>query len=498
MANLKSLAKDTAIYGGSSIIGKFLNYLLFPMHVSAIPAATGGYGEITNIYAITALFVVLLTCGMETGFFRFANKQEENPGTVYSSVLIVVGVNALVFVLLCFSFLDPIASFLGYAKNPEFIGIMAIVIGLDAFQSVPFAYLRYKNRPIKFATIRVAFILLSILLNYFFLKWCPWLNDNYPETISWFYNPNYQVGYVFIANLICSLLQMVVLSTELRGFPFKFDPNLIKRMFRYSFPILVLGIVGIFNQTADKILFPLVYNGSDTEAKVQLGIYGAGSKIAMIMAMFTQAFRYAYEPFVFGKEREGDNRKLYAQSMKFFIIFALIGFLAVTFYLDLLRYMVNPDYWDGLRVVPIVMVAEIFMGVYFNLSFWYKLIDETKWGAYFSFIGCAIIVLLNVIFVPIYGYMACAWAGLIGYFIIMVISYLMGQKKYPINYDLKSIMFYVILAACLYVIYLFISPDNMILRLGFRTILLVIFIAFVVKKDLPLKEIPIINRFIKK
>lgn len=496
MAGLKSLAKDTAIYGLSSIIGRFLNYLLVPLYTIKLSAASGGYGVVTNIYAMTALLLVVLTYGMETGFFRFANKKDEDPLKVYSSTLITVGGSSVLFVLFCLVFIEPIAGFLGYADHPEYIAMMAIVVALDAFQCIPFAYLRYRKRPIKFAGIKMLFVVSNILLNLFFLVLCPWLNAHSPETISWFYDPGYGVGYVFLANLICTSLQMLFFVNELRGFQYVLDKALIKRMFSYSFPILILGLAGILNQTVDKIIFPFLLDNAN-EARVQLGIYGAASKIAMVMAMFTQAFRYAYEPFVFGKEKDGDSRQTYASAMKFFVIFTLLAFLAVMFYMDILRYIITPDYWPGLKVVPIVMAAEMFMGVYFNLSFWYKLIDETRWGAYFSLIGCIIIVLLNIIFVPVYGYIACAWAGLAGYFTVTLLSYFVGQKKYPINYDLKRIGLYVLLAAVLYVASVFIVPENVVFRLLFRTGLLFVFIAFIVKKDLPLKQIPLLNHFIK-
>lgn len=497
MSNLKTLAKDTAIYGLSSIVGRFLNYLLVPLHVAKLSVESGGYGVVTNIYSMVALILVLLICGMETGFFRYANKDDVNPQTVYSSILIFVGSTSSIFLALCLIFLSPVSGWLGYSNTPEFIAIMAIVVALDAFLSIPYAYLRYQKRPIRFASIKLSYILLSIVLNIFFLSVCPWLNVHYPSMVSWFYNPDYGVGYIFIANLICVLFQLFLLIPQLRGFSYTFDRALMKRIFKYTFPLLILGVVGILNQTVDKIVFPFLFDDKN-EASVQLGIYGAATKIAMIMAMFTQAFRYAYEPFVFGKSREGDNRPMYAASMKFFIIFALLAFLAVMFYIDILRYIITPGYWPGLKVVPIVMVAEIFMGIYFNLSFWYKLIDETRWGAYFSIVGCVLIVSLNVLFIPIYGYMACAWAGLAGYVVITVLSYVMGQKKYPINYDLKGIALYTLLAAVLYVISLWVVPSNITLRLLFRTLLLGVFVAYTIKRDLPLHQIPILNRFIKK
>lgn len=481
MAGLKSLVKDTAIYGVSSIVGRFLNYLLVPIYTISMPASTGGYGVITNMYAITALLLVLLTCGMETGFFRFANKGDDDPIRVYSTTLLTVGSISLSFLAVCLLFLKPIAGVMGYEEHPWYLGMMLIVIAMDAIQAIPFAYLRYKNRPIKFAALKMLFIFASIALN----------------IVYFVFMKGTDVGAAFLINLICTSLVMVCLISELRGFRYTLDRDLVKRMFRYSFPILILGIAGILNQVVDKIIFPFVYP-DEAEAAVQLGIYGATSKIAMIMAMFTQAFRFAYEPFVFGKSREKDNRQMYAQAMKFFIIFTLLAFLAVMFYLDILRYVIGRDYWEGLKVVPIVMAAEMFMGVYFNLSFWYKLTDETKWGAYFSITACTIVVLMNVFLIPVYGYVACAWAGFTGYAVAMLLSYFVGQKKYPINYDLKSIGGYVLLALVIYAVGEWMPLENTVLRLLFRTVLLAVFIAYIIKHDLPLKQIPVINRFLRR
>lgn len=481
MSGLKSLAKETAIYGVSSIVGRFLNYLLVPVYTMALSAQSGGYGVVTNIYAWVALLLVLLTCGMETGFFRFANKGEDDPLRVYSTTLLSVSIGALTFLVLGLLFLKPIAGWLEYGKHPWYVGMMMIVVAMDAIQSIPFAYLRYKKRPLKFAALKLLFIFLNIALN---LIYYVGLKGS-------------DVGYAFLFNLVCTSVVMLCMISEFRGFAYVLDRELLKRMLRYSLPLLVLGIAGILNQVADKIIFRFVYP-DEAEATVQLGIYGAASKIAMIMAMFTQAFRFAYEPFVFGKSREKGNREMYAQAMKFFIIFTLLAFLAVMFYMDILRHIIGRDYWPGLRVVPIVMAAEIFMGVYFNLSFWYKLIDETRWGAYFSLTGCTILILMNIFLIPKYGYIACAWAGFTGYGVAMLLSYFVGQKKYPIRYDLKAIGSYVLLAAVLYLAGEYIPVPNIYLRMTFRTVLLLLFIAYIVKRDLPLRQIPVINRFIRK
>lgn len=481
MANLKSLAKDTAIYGMSSILGRFLNYLLVPLYTAKLSAASGGYGIITNVYAYTALLLVILTYGMETTFFRFANKEGENAQQVYSTILIAVGSTSLLFMALMFTFLNPIASFMGYADHPSYIWVMAMTVAIDAFQCIPFAYLRQQKRPIKFAALKLLFIVLNIALNLLFFAILPALYAQHPDTIGAIYNPTVGAGYAFYINLACTGSITFFFWKELTGFKYVFDKGLMRRMLSYSWPILVLGIAGILNQTADKILFPYIYKGTD--AHTQLAIYGAASKIAMIMAMITQAFRYAYEPFVFGKSKDKDNRDTYAKAMKYFIIFTLLAFLCVVGYLDVLRHIIGHDYWSGLRVVPIVMAAEIMMGVYFNLSFWYKLIDKTIWGAWFSGIGCAVLIAINIIFVPMYGYMACAWAGFAGYGTAMILSYLVGQKHYPINYPLKDITVYTLMAAVLFVAMTLANEKLGYGALAVNTLLIILFAAHIVKHE---------------
>lgn len=488
MANMKSLAKDTAIYGMSSIIGRFLNYLLVPLYTAKISAASGGYGVITNMYAYTALLLVILTFGMETTFFRFVNKEGEDAHKVYTTVLCMVGCTSLLFIALVMSFIHPLSSLMGYADHPAYVWTMFVTVAIDAFQCIPFAYLRYKKRPMKFAAFKLLFILLNILLN----------------VLYYVVLGGTEVGYAFYINLVCTASITFCFYKELKeGFMGDFatwseTKRLIGKMLRYSWPILVLGIAGILNQTADKILFPYIYKGNDSHT--QLGIYGAASKIAMIMAMITQAFRYAYEPFVFGKAKDKDSRDTYAAAMKYFLIFTLLAFLVVMGYIDVLRHIIGRDYWDGLRVVPIVMAAEILMGVYFNLSFWYKLIDRTIWGAWFSGIGCVVLIAVNVIFVPQYGYMACAWAGFAGYGTAMILSYFVGQKYYPINYPLKSIGVYVAITLLFFVVMHLaeVYVPNMALRLAINTACIVLFVAHTIHYDFPLYNLPVVGKYFRK
>lgn len=466
MAGLKSLAKETAIYGMSSIVGRFLNYLLVPVYTSSMSAQSGGYGVVTNIYAWVALILVILTCGMETGFFRYANKEGEDAQKVYSTTLLGVGGFSLSFLLLGLLFLQPIAGWLEYADHPWYVGMMMMVVAMDAIQCIPFAYLRYQKRPLRFAALKLLFIALNISLN----------------LIYYVGMGGKEVGCAFLINLVCTSVVMLCLIPELRPCRYGFDRALYRRMLNYSFPLLLLGVAGILNQVADKIIFPFVYP-DPSQASVELGIYGAASKIAMVMAMLTQAFRFAYEPFVFGKSRDKDNLQMYAQAMKFFIIFTLLAYLAVLFYLDVLKFIIGRDYWPGLRVVPIVMAAEIFMGIYFNLSFWYKLTDQTKWGAWFSLAGCSVLVLLNLLLIPRYSYMGCAWAGLAGYGTAMLLSYFIGQRKYPIPYNLRAIGGYVLLAVLLYALSAVVEVEHLVLRLAFRSLLLLLFLGGVIYNE---------------
>lgn len=481
MANLKSLAKDTAIYGLSSIVGRFLNYLLMPLYTHVISAASGGYGVVTNLYAYTALILIILIFGMETTLFRFANKADETPDTVFSTALSVVGVLSAIFLAGMFAFITPISEALGYAEHPEYLLMMSGVVVLDAIQAMPLSYLRFQKKSIKFASLKLLFIILNIVLNVFYFVVLG----------------KTDVSYVFSINLWCTGLITFFFVPDFLKVKWHFDRALLKRMLSYSWPILLLGVAGILNQAADKILFPLIYKEADAQA--QLGIYGACVKVAMIMALITQAFRYAYEPIVFSTAKEKDSKEYYAHAMKYFIIFTLFAFLCVIAFMDVLQYLVGEEYRQGLVVVPIVMVAEIMMGIYFNLSFWYKLIDKTIWGAFFSLAGCAVLIAVNVLFIPRYGYMACAWGGCAGYGTAMLLSYAVGQKCNPIRYDLKGIFSYIVLAAVLYVAMTCLPQTwptwlRLILNMG----VLLLFLIEVVRKDLPLHRLPVIGKKFKK
>ncbi|MBQ0033993.1 MAG: polysaccharide biosynthesis C-terminal domain-containing protein [Bacteroidales bacterium] len=496
MSEMKSLAKETAIYGVSSIVGKFLNWMLVPLYTYVLKESSD-YGIVTNLYAWTALLLVLLTYGMETGFFRFANDSENNPRKVYSTSLLCLFSTSLFFAVVCVVCQHPIANFLGYPTHSEFISLLGIVVAMDAFASIPFAYLRFKKRPIRFAYMKLMFVGLNILFNLFFLIVCPKLSDW--SIISSWYDASYGVGYVFIANILATGIQTLFLLPEMleaRGGGFSMA--LLKKMLKYSLPLLILGVAGIMNQTLDRIIFPFLYAGSD--AKDQLGIYGACFKVAMVMMMFTQAFRYAYEPFVFSKHKDKKSVEAYADAMKYYLIFSYLILLGMTVYLDLLKYIIAPSYWAGLRVVPIVLWTYIFQGIYFNLSFWYKLTDKTQYGAYFSILGLIITAALQILFVPRFSYMASAASNTVSYLIIMLLSYIIGKKYLAIPYDMKSMGGYTLLTIGLLAVFYgckaFLPQVWANMLIG--TLLLLVYCYVLTKKDFPLSSLPVVGKYFRK
>jgi O-antigen/teichoic acid export membrane protein len=394
----------------------------------------------------------------------------------------VVGSLTLVFLLLIFGFITHISNSLGYAEHPDYLLMMAVVVALDALQAIPFSYLRFQKRPIRFASLKMLFIVLNIGLNVLYFVWLG----------------KTSVFYVFFINLLCTGFITFFFIPGLFSIKWQFDGKLLKQMLAYSWPILVLGIAGILNQVADKIIFPLVYP-DEAEANVQLGIYGSCVKIAMIMAMITQAFRYAYEPIVFAKSKDADKTEYYASAMKYFLIFTLLAFLCVVGWMPILKHIIGEEYREGLGVVPIVMAAEIMMGVYFNLSFWYKLIDKTIYGAWFSLAGCLVLFAVNIIFIPKYGYWACAWGGVAGYGTAMVLSYIVGQIKNPIPYPMKDIVFYVIKTFAAFCV-MYWAQDNLPewASLTVCTLLILAFVGNIIKCDLPLSSLPVIGKKFRK
>lgn len=486
MASIKNLAKDTAVYGLSSIIGRFLNWLLVPLYT--IKFAQAEYGTVTYVYAIVALALVVLTYGMETGFFRFANHHRwKEPSTVYSTTMLSIATTSLLFFILVILFINPVSEAMECTGHHDYVLIMAATVAVDAFTSIPFSWLRYQRRPIRFATIKLIGIGVNIALNVFFILICPYLWEEAPGTIYWFYEPDYGIGYIFLSNLISTIITFLFLVPDFTNVRWRFRLDLWKEMIVYSLPLLILGLAGIMNQTIDKILLPwLVTDKAD--AMAQVGIYGANYKIAIVMVMFIQAFRFAYEPFIFARHKEetdgqGDNYRQFSIAMRYFVIFSMVIFLFVNFYLDFLKYFIDPRYFSGLKVVPIVMLAEFFFGVFFNLSIWYKLTDKTIWGTWFSLIGLCVTVALNCLLIPYIGYMGCALAALACYSVMTILSYLIGQKNLHINYHLGCLLLYFVAALVLFVIALVLTTQSLILNVTLRTILLAAYILWVARRE---------------
>ena len=483
ISGMKGLLKDTVVYGLSSILGRFMNWLLVPMYTRVL-ASTGDYGTVTNLYAYTALLLAILTFGMETTYFRFFNRKEEkNPMHVYANSLIFVSILSLLFATLGLVFLQPISDFMGYASHPDYVAMVVVIIALDAFTSLPFARLRCEEKAWKFAGIKLSNIALNILLNIFFLIVCPIIHRNYPDAISWFYRPDYGVGYIFLSNVITSIVNVVMLHKELRGFEWRIDTPLMRRMMIYGFPILCISVAGILNQSVDKMIYPFLF-ADKAEATSQLGIYGACFKIAVVMIMFIQAYRYAIEPFIFKRSGNSDVRATNASATLYFLLFSLFIYLFVSFYLeDIFSRLVAHKYHEGLKVVPIVMVGELLFGIYFNVAFWFKLNDQTYWGTLFTAIGCVITIAIICIFAPTYGYIACAWATVVCNCVMLLLNYTIGQRRFPTPYPMRKMIAYSLLTALFFMGGMYLFNGTPIVRLAWRTALLLIFVITVLRLE---------------
>lgn len=487
---LRKLAGQTAIYGLSSIIGRVLAYLLVPIYTRVFLPEE--YGVVNELYAYVSLLLVLLTYGMETAFFRFSEMEDDKP-KVYSTALISLLVSTGVFMMVALFSYRPLADVLRYPDHSEYILWFAIIVSMDALTAIPFARLRAENKPKRFATIKLLNIAFNIGLNLFFIVLCPYLlrKGLYTGAVNAVYNPQIGVGYIFISNLISSAFTILLLLPEYLRIPYRFDRALWKRMIVYALPLLVVGTAGIINETMDRIF--LKYLLPEDVAMAQLGIYGACYKISLLMTIFIQAFRFAAEPFFFAQSRESDARKTYADVMKYFVIVCSLIFLAVMLYMDVVKYFVGSNYYEGLPVVPILLLANLFLGIYFNLSIWYKLTGQTRFGAYISVGGAVLTIVLNVLWIPWIGYMGSAWATFLCYFGMMVASYLLGQRHYPVKYNVAGHLFYILLAVLLYLISTWVVPETRSLRLLFNTGLLFIFLG-----TLAFFERHLLQRIIKK
>jgi O-antigen/teichoic acid export membrane protein len=483
MNPFRKLAGQTAIYGLSSILGRILGYLLVPLYTRVF--LPGEYGTVSVFYAYAAFLVVVLTYGMETSFFRF-NESEENKEKVFSTGMISLVVTSLVFLTLATAFFRQVASWIDYAGHPEYVLWFAWFLGLDALSKIPFARLRAQNKALRFAAINIANIAVNFGLNLFFLLFCPFVlkHDSWSFLngfINLVYRPDWGIEYIFISNLVASTLTLVLLIPQFTDMKWKLDQKLLKTMLIYAFPLLFAGMAGMVNETFDRLL--LRYLLPKDTAAYQVGIYSACYKISILMTIFIQAYKYAAEPFFFAAAKEKDAKILYARIMDYFIIIVSFIFLATMVFLDdfILRYLIGKNYWEGKGVIPVLMMANLFLGVYYNLAIWYKLTSKTIWGAYLSLIGAVITLVLNFWWIPlgtdhlVHGYLGSAWATFICYGMMMVISYVAGQRFFPVKYNLLKFFGYLGFSVLLYVLSIYFTPDGMFLRIIFHTFLLIVF-----------------------
>ncbi|MER3470999.1 MAG: polysaccharide biosynthesis protein [Chitinophagaceae bacterium] len=445
MSGIKKLAGQTLWYGASSIAARFLNYLLTPYLTYALSGPA--YGEISLVYALIPFLNIIFTYGLETAYFRYS-KSKEQEAEVYNTSMVSLVVSTVLLTTILLAFRNQLATLIGVEQHPEYFTWSAIIIAIDALTSLAFAKLRYEGRPRKFAMVRIAGIIINIALTFFFLSVCPKIQKQNPNGfIGTFYNPAIGVGYVIIANLVQSIFTLLLLSKEFFAFKWKFNAKLWREIILYSSPLILAGFAGMINETFDRIMLKW-WTSAPTEmaAKIEVGTYSACYKLSLLITLSIQAFRLAAEPFFFSVAQGQQPQRVYARVMKFFVITICFMFLAVALFLDIWKHFIqNKTFWEGLKVVPILLLANMFLGIYYNLSIWYKLSNKTLAGAWITVIGAVITLIINYAFIPKFGYMACAWATFFCYGTMMVVSYVWGQKAYRIPYPTKKLVAYILI-----------------------------------------------------
>jgi O-antigen/teichoic acid export membrane protein len=477
MSALKNLLGQTAVYGLSSIVGRLLNYLLVPLYTYTLP--TGEYGVVTELYSYVALLFAFLTYGMETTFFRFS-ETEKASHKVKSTASFSLLISTILFLGLAWIFRRDLAQWIGYENHQTYVSWFIMIVGLDVLSSIPFAWLRQQNKAMKFAVYKLVNISVNLGLNLFFILYCPAVLKSGEghllfSFVSSFFDGQQLVQYIFISNLAASAVTLIMLLPVYASLKFGFDTDMWKRMMPYALPILVVNIAGLVPISMDKILLPDLFDGSSEEAMKQLGIYGANAKIAVIMLLFIQTFRYAADPFFFSEADKKDAKKTYAKVMHWFVIFGSFIFLTVMLFLDVIQYFVGSSYREGLYVVPVLLMGNLCLGIYYNLSFWYKLTNKTIYGAWFSIAGAAISIALNFILVPKFGIMGSAWSVFAAYFVPMLLSFYFSSKHYPIPYNVWAIIAYPTLVIAFY---FFLSHWN--LHMIWRLLFMLVFTSLVV------------------
>ena len=479
---IKKLAGQTAVYGLCSMVPRFLNYLLVPLHTNVLNKAE--YGVNTEWYAYVTFLVILLTYGMETGFFRFS--QHTDKDKVYGTAFISIFVTSCIFIIGVTAFSRPLSVWMDYADRREYLIWFGWILGLDALTAIPFARFRLDNRPLRFAFFKLSNIAINVLFNLFFLWFCPKFADS--AWVQKIWNPEIGVGYIFLSNLIASVTTSILLLPEIFRHRLRFDFALWKRLVFYSLPLMAAGLAGNINEAIDRVLLKHRLP-EDSLPMEQLGVYGANIKIAILMVLFIQMFRYAAEPFFFNNAKEKDSRETIASVMKYFVIFCLFIFLGVTFYIDIIKRFIGPEFWEGLNIVPVMLAANMCLGIYYNLSIWFKLNNQTWYGLLIASIGAAVSIIGNVLLIPVWGYSASAWMHLVCYMVMIAITLRLGNRHYPIPYPLKAIALYIVIALVIFVPAYFLKIENLGLNLLKNTVLFTIFAFYINRKEKLLKQI---------
>ena len=481
MKQYKKLAGQTVVYGMGTIVPRFLNYfVLTPVYTRIFKDVQ--YGIVNELYAYIVFLLILLTYGTETGYFRFV-KEEKKPGQVFSTIMSSLFTTSILFLVVIYIFHPEIASALQYKDRSYLILLFSAVVTVDAFSAVPFAKLRFEEKAKKFGLLKIFNVVANLFFNLLFFGIFPYIQTRFPESpILILYNASIGVGYVFVANLFASVLTLLFMLPEMNIRPKLIDTRLLRQILVYSFPLLFVGLAGAINEVADKFFLKLLIPGKN-EALSQIGIYSANYKLGMLMTIFIQMFRYAAEPFYFSKMKDKDAKTVYAKVMKYFILFGLFIFLFVTLYLDVLKYFIGSEYHSGLKIVPIILIANLFLGIVYNLSIWYKLSSRTGYGALIALIGALVTIGLNLYLIPVYGYVGSAWATLTCYVVMTVVSYTMSKKYYPIPYKLRSVGIYAFVAVGIFFIQNYIQYPGLFLKVVFNSLFLLGFILLIAFRE---------------
>ena len=498
LGGIKKLASQTVWYGFSNIGSRMLNYLLTPLLTSLF--AAGDFSKISTLFAMAAFMNIIFTFGMETTYFRFLNEEKEQK--VFNASFTTIIFSTFIFSILCFVLVDPIASVIKLPDDPEYVQWVILIVIFDTLSTIPFAKLRHTGRPHKYAFVKLSNVILQIALIYFILVVCK--NAESTSILYGLYNPDIGVGYVILANVFASALTFLMLSTEILEFKWEIDLSLLKKMLLYTMPLLIVGFGGMINEMIDRFMLLNYYPGTIQEKHIMNGIYSANYKLAVVIVLFIQAFRLGAEPFFFKSAVNADAPLVYARVMKYFVITCCICFLGVVLFLDLWKYFMgntHKEYWSGLIIVPLLMVAKIFLGIYYNLSVWYKLTNRNLMGAWITIGGAIITVVLNYLLIPHWGYTACAVTTIICYGSMMISSYYFGQKYFPVPYDIKRIIGYILFAVVIYVIYYLIANDmtNIPVKLLIGLFLCIIYAFFIIQTDkAEFRRLPFLSKWIVK